>query len=56
MAETHQTLVLNNLRSRIAVEVQLAPIQAGPRRIIAALLRAENPGSRPRRWWPSAAF
>jgi len=41
LAETHQTLVLNNLRSRIAVEAEW-PVETGRDVIVAALLGAEG--------------
>ena len=43
MAETHQTLVLNNLRSRIAVETD-GQLKTGRDVVIAALLGAEEFG------------
>src|SRR5690606_18092044 len=43
LAETHQTLVLNNLRSRIAVEVD-GQLKTGRDVVIGALLGAEEFG------------
>ena len=43
LAETHQTLVLNNLRSRIAVETD-GQLKTGRDVVIAALLGAEEYG------------
>src|SRR5205814_6424479 len=43
LAETHQTLVLNNLRSRIAVETD-GQLKTGRDVVIAALLGAEEFG------------
>ena len=43
MAETHQTLVLNNLRSRIIVEAD-GQLKTGRDVVIAALLGAEEFG------------
>jgi len=48
LAETHQTLVLNNLRSRIAVETD-GQLKTGRDVIIAALLGAEEFVLRPLR-------
>ncbi len=48
LAETHQTLVLNNLRSRIAVETD-GQLKTGRDVVIAALLGAEEFGFATRR-------
>jgi glutamate synthase (ferredoxin) len=49
LAEAHQTLVLNNLRSRIVVETD-GQLKTGRDVVIAALLGAEELASPRRRW------
>jgi len=48
LAETQQTLVLNRLRGRIAVQVD-GQIKTGRDVVIGAILGADEFGSRPRR-------
>jgi glutamate synthase domain-containing protein 2 len=54
LAETHQTLVLNNLRSRVRLETD-GQLKTGRDVVIAALLGAEEFGFATGRWWRWAA-
>ena len=54
LAETHQTLVLNNLRSRIAVETD-GQLKTGRDVVVARCSAPRSSASRPRRWWRRAA-
>jgi len=54
LSETQQVLVMNDLRSRIRVQVD-GKLQTGRDVMIGALLGPKNSASPLRRWWPWAA-
>ncbi|MEZ5450744.1 MAG: glutamate synthase-related protein [Thiolinea sp.] len=54
LAETHQTLLLNNLRSRVRLETD-GKLMTGRDVAVATLLGAEEYGLPPCRWSPWAA-
>jgi len=54
LAETQQTLVLNQLRGRVRVQAD-GQMKTGRDVVVGALLAPTNSASRRRRWWSRAA-